>query len=118
MRLAVAWAAVCCFLPQMAGAAQVSSSMGVGLTIELSSAGGGERSTRRQSVFGLVTKDVPKTFYTWNAAAISVKRAGFKEPRRVKKRLSLCWFEAKRQKASFQIAVSMASGKIVKVVRP
>ncbi len=116
IKLAVVWA-VLCLLPQMAEAAQVSSGMGVGLTIQPSSAGSEERSVRKQSVIGLVTKDVPETFYTWNAAAISVKRAGFKEPRRMKKQLSLYWFEAKRQETSFQVAVSMASGKIVRVVR-
>ncbi len=116
--LAFASTVILCISVQLAGAAQISSGMGVGLTIEPSSAGGGERSIRKQSVLGLVTKDVPETIYTWNAAAISLKRAGFKESRRMEKQLSLYWFEAKREKTSFRIAVSMASGKIVKVVRP
>ena len=115
VRLAMVSAAVLCFLPQTASAAQVTSSIGVGITIDSS---GKRPATRtRLIVPGAVTKAVPETSYTWNAAAVSVKRAGFKQARRMEQSPALYWFQAKRQDASFRIAVSVASGRIAKIIR-
>ncbi len=110
------WAAIF-GLPQAAEAAQVSSGMGVGLTIAPSYTGGENYEHRRVFVSALVTRAVPANSYTWNAAAISVKRAGFKQPRRVEKSPTLYWFYAQKREADFRIAVSIASGRIVKIVR-
>jgi len=115
--LALLWAFMLCVLPQAAVAAQVSSSMGVGLIIEPSNISSDDRSVRRLFVSTVVTRAAPAISHTWNAAAISVKRAGFTHPRRLERIVALYWFEAKRREASFRIAVSIASGKIVKIVR-
>ena len=58
----------------------------------------------------------PVATYTWGAAAISLLRADFKSPARMSKSGTLYWFEASRGGAVFRIAVSIASGKIVKVM--
>ncbi len=104
------------FLTQTAQAAQTSSGLGVGLTIGASSYTG-NRSTRRLVVPAHVTKTEPAWSYTWNAAAISVKGAGFKQPRRIEKARAVYWFQAMREGANFRIAVSIASGKVVKIIR-
>lgn len=113
--LATIWAAFFCLLPQMAGAAQVSSGMGVGITIEYVAPG---KSRPRSKSLGpiAVMKAAPALSYTWNAAALSVKRAGFQQPERVEKSAALYWFQAKRRDGYFRIAVSIASGQIIKVV--
>lgn len=103
---------VLCFLPQAAPAAVQVSSMGVGITIASSASG----STKRLIVPAFVTTAAPPTSYTWNAAAISVRARGFKHPRRMEKSAALFWFEARRGGLSFRIAVSIASGKLVKIV--
>ncbi|MBC8038535.1 MAG: hypothetical protein H7X89_15090 [Rhizobiales bacterium] len=108
--------ALLCFLPQAARAAQVASGMGAGITIYYV-APSNSGPTKRLIVPATVTKTVPANSYTWNAAALSVKGAGFKQPRRMEKSLALYWFQAKRQGAIFRIAVSIASGKVLKVIR-
>ena len=116
IRLAIVGAAILGLLPQTSLAAQVTSSMGVGLIIEDVARSGESQSARRLSVSGVVSKAVAPASYTWNAAAISVKRAGFKQPRRVEKLPGLYWFEAKRRGTSFRIAVSILSGRVVKII--
>ena len=109
--LAVAMVALS-LLPQAAGAAQVTSGVSVGLTIEPS---GGHSGVRRLIFPAFVTKVAPSTRFTWNAAAISVKEAGFSQPRRANKS-SLYWFYAKQRGDSFRVAVSIVSGKVIKVI--
>ena len=58
----------------------------------------------------------PAATYTWGAAAISLLRAGFENPARMSKSGTLYWFEASRGGTDFRIAVSIASGKIIKVI--
>jgi len=53
--------------------------------------------------------------WTWRAAAISVKRAGFENLRRVSVSDAYYWFEAERGGGTWRIAVSIASGAIAKV---
>jgi len=91
--------------------------MGVGLTITPGGVSGQNREPLRLFVSALVTKADPANSYTWNAAAISLKRAGFKQLRRVEMLAAVYWFEARRKDASFRIAVSIASGRILKIVR-
>lgn len=109
-------AAVLGFLAQTASAAQVSSAIGVGITIDYV-APSNKRQTNRLIVPAVVTRTAPRTSYTWNAAAISVKRAGFKQARRIEQSPALYWFQAVRQDASFRIAVSVVSGRVVKIIR-
>jgi hypothetical protein len=47
-------------------------------------------------------------------AAISVKQAGFGKPRRIERSDTLYWFIARRGGGSFGVAVSIASGEVVK----
>ena len=103
-------------LPQGAGAGQVTAGMSVGLTIAPSAVG--EKAGARQLVVpAFVTRIAPANSYTWNAAAISVKSAGFSLPRRVRRSPDLYWFSAKQGSESFRIAVSILSGRVMKVIR-
>ena len=54
--------------------------------------------------------------YTWGAAAVSVKLAGFAAPRRAERSDKLYWFIARKGLGRFRVAVSIASGAIVKVI--
>ncbi len=83
-------------------AGQASATFQVGITI-----GGGPRSVQAAA---------PVKTYTWGAALISVNRAGFGEPQRLEKSDTLYWFRAKRKGGTFRVAVSVASGKVIKIL--
>ena len=101
-RLAMVSAVMIGLLPSGAMAGQTSSSFTVGITI-----GGGKQQAARV---------LPSKTYTWGAAAISVRAAGFANPRRVEKSDTLYWFAAERGRDRFRIAVSVFSGAVVKVI--
>ena len=68
---------------------------------------------------GAVTPAVPRipaTTYTWRAAAISVKQAGYQHPRLQGVDDGLYWFRARKKGQGYDVAVSIQSGKVVKVV--
>ncbi len=102
-RLAAVSAVVLGLWPLAALAGQTSASFQVGITI----GGGGSSSAR--------TVASAKT-YTWGAALISVNRAGFDKPERLERSDTFYWFRAERSGEHFRIAVSIASGKVVKVL--
>ena len=85
-----------CLLPSAAAAGKASAQFKVGITI-----GGPER---------------PIKTYTWGAATVTVKRAGYGNPKRIALSDGVYWFEADRGGSSFRIAVSIASGEIVEVI--
>ena len=87
-------------MAEVAEAGQNSASFNVGLTI-------GPRTTSLRAS--------PST-YTWGAAEISVKSAGFGNLQRVDKQASLYWFAGTRNGASFRISVSSLSGHIVEIL--
>jgi hypothetical protein len=86
-----------------ATAAQVSASFTVGVVI------GGKAGHRPQRI-------APRKTYTWGAAEISVRRAGFASPQRTGKSDLIYWFTAEKAGASYRIAVAIDSGRIVEVV--
>jgi hypothetical protein len=88
--------------PAMALAGQASASFQVGIII-----GGGNHSARPAQ---------PTKTYTWGAAVISLNRAGFDAAQRVEKSDTLYWFTAKRDGYSFRVAVSITSGKVMRVL--
>jgi hypothetical protein len=83
-------------------AGQASASFQVGITIG---------SAKIKVATRLVTRS-----YTWGAAAISVKLAGFAAPRRIERSDELYWFIARKGAGQYRVAVSIASGAIVKVI--
>lgn len=54
--------------------------------------------------------------YTRGAAAISVRRAGFDAPVAAGRSKDLYWFTATRGGAHFRVAVSISSGRVVRVL--
>lgn len=94
---------VCGIAASTAWGAQVSSSFQVGITI-----GGMKQKT-------MLAPPRAKT-YTWGAAAVSVKLAGFEAPRRVERSDTLYWFIASKGGGRFRVAVSITSGAVVKVI--
>ncbi len=94
---------VCGVMSSTAGGAQVSSSFQVGITI-----GGAKQKA-------MIAPSKAKT-YTWGAAAVSLKLAGFEAPRRMERSDTLYWFIAKKGGGRFRVAVSITSGAIVKVI--
>ena len=104
VRLTLVLIALTGLCPSCALASQASTSFQVGIII------GGDKKRTTQAA-------VPVKTYTWGAAVISVSRAGFDKPRRLKKSDMLYWFEASRGGNMFKIAVSISSGKVVKVLR-
>lgn len=86
-----------------AEAGQSSSSFRVGLTI-----GGARVKSGRMPMKRLKS-------YTWNAAAISVRHAGFQGVVRVKTSSGVYWFEAEREGRRYRIAVSARNGGILRV---
>ncbi len=86
-----------------AEAGQASSSFSVGITI------GGARAPARPQPSAQALK------YTWNAAAISVRRAGFEAVERLEAGAGVYWFRAERQGRRYRVAVSVTSGEIVTV---
>jgi hypothetical protein len=88
-----------CLVPAGAMAGQASANFTVGISI-----GGGSGQPR-----------AVKT-YTWGAAAVSVRQAGYDNPRRVAQSDTLYWFEAQRSGSTYRIGVSISSGEIVKVI--
>ncbi len=103
VRCAALLMVVCGVMASTAVGAQVSSSFQVGITI------GGARQK------ALLAPPAART-YTWGAAAVSLKLAGFEEPRRVERSDTLYWFIAKKAGGRFRVAVSITSGAIVKVI--
>jgi hypothetical protein len=59
---------------------------------------------------------VPAITYTWGAAAISARHAGFAKLQRVERSGTLYWFAAEKDGALYRIAISIHSGAIVKVI--
>jgi hypothetical protein len=55
--------------------------------------------------------------YTWNAAAVSVRIAGFRKPVRLTSGGGVYWFLAEREGRRYRIAVSVSTGAILKVAR-
>jgi hypothetical protein len=53
--------------------------------------------------------------YTWNAAAISVTRAGYGDVQRLSATGELYWFEARREGRRFRVAVSVRTGEIIRI---
>ena len=90
-------------LPSLAMAGTTSSKFSVGITI-----GEGGNAAKQAAV--------PATTYTWGAAAISVKRAGFENLRQVERSETLYWFAGERAGGSYRIAISIVSGEVVKVI--
>lgn len=85
-----------------AEAKQASGTFSVGITI-----GGGR---------GPVRPSPPQALkYTWSAAAISVRRAGFKAVARLAAGQNVYWFSAQREGRRYRIAVSVATGRIVTI---
>lgn len=91
-----------CWLHSAALAGQASGGFSVGLRI------GGPESAAEKSLSG-------KTF-TWGAAAVSVRRAGFEGAAQLRKSESVYWFAARRGGAAYRVAVSALSGDIVEVL--
>ncbi len=58
----------------------------------------------------------PKHRYTWGAAAVSLARAGYENPRRIEASGEVYWFSAERAGARFRVAVWVATGEIVVVI--
>ncbi len=87
---------VLCLLPSAAMAGQATTQFTVGIAI-------GKPSKHAKT-------------YTWGAAAVSVKKAGYRKPKRIALSGSVYWFEADRDGSTFRIAVSIASGEIVEVI--
>ena len=58
----------------------------------------------------------PKLRYTWGAAAITLTRAGYQNPRRIAAAGNVYWFVASRAGARFRVAVWIATGKIAAVI--
>ena len=102
VRLAALFGVLLCLSPVNARADQGSASFTVGITI-----GGVGKAPLRQARRA-------KSF-TWGAAAISVTQAGYRDVKRVAKSDRFYWFEAKRSGTLYRIAVSIASGTIMKV---
>jgi hypothetical protein len=86
-------------LPAEAG--QASATFRVGITI-----GNPDRSQ--------AGKPVIKT-YTWNAAAISVTKAGYQNPERLEAEPGVYWFVARKDGQRYRIGVSKTTGRIVEV---
>ena len=86
-----------------AGAGQSSASFTVGVTIIEP----GSRAVHPAAR--------PAVNLTWNAAAISVRKAGYLRPARLVAADGLYWFEAERGGRRYRIAVSVASGGIEKI---
>lgn len=57
----------------------------------------------------------PPRHYTWGAAAVSLRRAGYKNIERDQAAEGLYWFIARKDAAFFRIAVSADTGVIVAV---
>ena len=96
---------VLALLAGSAQAGQTSAGFTAGIVI-----GGGGKAGRQM-------KQAATTTYTWGAAAISVKLAGFGNLQRIEKSDTLYWFTAKKGGGnSYRVAVSISSGVIVKVI--
>jgi hypothetical protein len=54
--------------------------------------------------------------YTWGAAAISVRAAGFANLRRLQRSETLYWFQAEREGRNYRVAVSVIGGSIKKTI--
>ena len=93
----------CCLLTPVAMAGQSSGNFKVGITI------GGVKARAAAAA-------VPGRAFTWGAATVSVRKAGFDNPQRVAKSGALYWFAAERAGNAYRIAVSISSGQVVKVI--
>ena len=87
-----------------AAAGQSSARFTVGITI------GGPQKQVKAAATGATA------IYTWGAATISVRKAGYSVRQRGERTDTLYWFVAERNGASFRVAVSIASGSIVKII--
>jgi hypothetical protein len=59
----------------------------------------------------------PRKSYTWNAAAISVRLAGFRRPVRLKSGGGIYWFVAEREGRRYRVGVSVSTGAVLKITR-
>jgi len=106
VRLAAAFGLSIWFLASAAMAGQTSASFAVGIVI------GGPQT---RSAAAPPTQSQSKR-YTWGAAAISLKTAGFADMRRISRSGRLYWFAAVRDGRAYRIAVSVTTGAVVKVI--
>ncbi|MBM3521280.1 MAG: hypothetical protein FJX63_11050 [Alphaproteobacteria bacterium] len=103
VRRAFAMAAILALTSATATAGSTSAGFGIGLRMV-------GKNGKSQAV-------TPARTYTWGAAAISVLKAGFDDPVRLAAEPGLYWFSAAREGLDYRIAVSSASGAIVRVER-
>ena len=101
LRLAVFLGLAAAILTGPASAGQTSGRFTVGITIT------GKK---------LKPPPLPVRQYTWGAAAVTLARAGFADPQRLEASETLYWFTAARDGEHYRVAVSIASGEIVKVI--
>lgn len=91
-RIAFILGAVLGLLTGPAAAGQTSASFGAGIVI-----GGPAK---------------PARFYTWGAASVSLRKAGYKDIERAEREGSLYWFLARKGEYRYRIAVSATTGNI------
>ena len=106
VRLAAACSLSIWFLASTAMAGQTSASFAVGIVI------GGPQT---KSAAAAPAPSQAKR-YTWGAATISLKSAGFADMRRISRSGRLYWFAAVRDGRAYRVAVSIATGAVVKVI--
>jgi hypothetical protein len=102
-RVILCLAAVAGLFAGQAEAGQSSARFSVGIVI------GGVPDRKPPAVTGR------QRSYTWNAAAISVRVAGFESPVRLNRGGNVYWFLASRGGQSFRVAVSATTGKILRI---
>jgi hypothetical protein len=93
----------------------VATAIAIGLPISAAEAGQASGSFQVGVTIGAPKQQqhVSDATYTWGAAAISVKRAGFEELARIERSGTLYWFSATRDGVRYRIAVSVTNGAIV-----
>jgi hypothetical protein len=84
-------------------AGQASATFTVGITI------GGKAGHRPQEA-------VHRKIYTWGAAEITLRRAGFTDLQHAQQSSSLYWFMASKAGASYRVSVSIDSGQIIEII--
>ena len=101
VRLAAFSGLVLSLLASGADAGQASGGFTAGIVI-----GGGATAARA----------APAMTYTWGAAAISARQAGFDNLQRIERSDALYWFTGERGGGNYRIAVSIYSGEVMKVI--
>ena len=108
VRLAAACSLSIWFLASTAMAGQTSASFAVGIVI------GGPQTKSAAAAAAPAPSQAKR--YTWGAATISLKSAGFADMRRISRSGRLYWFAAVRDGRAYRVAVSIATGAVVKVI--